>query len=59
MHVGGAAQWLLEPATPTELAAAITAAREDGIEPKIFGGGANLIVDDGVLPGVVITTDRM
>jgi UDP-N-acetylmuramate dehydrogenase len=26
---------------------------------RILGGGANLIVDDGVLPGVVIATDRM
>lgn len=59
MRVGGRAEWLLEPATPEELRAAITAAREDGVEPRILGGGANLIVDDGILPGVVITTDRM
>ncbi len=59
MHVGGAAQWLLEPATPEELRAAIAAAREEGFVPRILGGGANLIVADGVLPGVVITTDRM
>lgn len=59
MHVGGAAEWLLEPATPEELRAAIAAAREAGHVPRILGGGANLIVDDGVLPGVVITTDRM
>lgn len=59
MRVGGAAQWLLEPATPQELAAAIRATREEGFVPRILGGGANLIVDDGVLPGVVITTDRM
>jgi len=59
MRVGGRAEWLLEPATPEELRAAIVAAREDGVEPRILGGGANLIIDDGVLPGVVITTDRM
>ncbi len=59
MRVGGAAEWLLEPATPEELAAAIRAARKDGFTPRILGGGANLVVDDGVLPGVVITTDRM
>jgi UDP-N-acetylmuramate dehydrogenase len=59
MRVGGAAEWLLEPATPEELRQAVVAAREDGIEPRILGGGANLIVDDGVLPGVVITTDRI
>lgn len=59
MHVGGAAEWLLEPATPEELRAAIAASREQGLVPRILGGGANLIVADGVLPGVVITTDRM
>ena len=59
MHVGGAAEWLLEPGTPEELRAAIAAAREEGFTPRILGGGANLIVADGVLPGVVITTDRM
>lgn len=59
MRVGGSAEWLLEPATPDELRKAVVAAREDGFEPRILGGGANLIVDDGVLPGVVITTDRM
>ncbi len=59
MRVGGRAEWLLEPSTPEELRAAIVAARESGVEPRILGGGANLIVGDGVLPGVVITTDRM
>lgn len=59
MRVGGAAELLLEPATPDELRRAIVAAREEGIEPRILGGGANLIIDDGVLPGVVITTDRI
>ena len=57
--VTSAAEWLLEPATPEELRQAVVAARADGIEPRILGGGANLIVDDGVLPGVVITTDRI
>jgi UDP-N-acetylmuramate dehydrogenase len=59
MRVGGRAEWLLEPATPEELRQAVVAAREVGHEPRILGGGANLIVDDGVLNGVVITTDRM
>jgi UDP-N-acetylmuramate dehydrogenase len=59
MHAGGAAEWLLEPSTPEELRAAIAAAREEGCVPRILGGGANLIVADGLLPGVVITTDRM
>jgi UDP-N-acetylmuramate dehydrogenase len=59
MRVGGAAEWLLEPATPEELRQAVLAARADGVEPRILGGGANLIIGDGLLPGVVITTDRI
>ena len=59
IQVGGSAEWLLEPSTPQELAKAVLAAREAGFEPRILGGGANLIVADGELPGVVITTDRL
>ncbi|MBL8801215.1 MAG: FAD-binding protein [Planctomycetes bacterium] len=59
MRVGGRAEWLLEPATPDEFVLAVNAARERGCEPRILGGGANLIVDDGLLPGVVIATDRI
>lgn len=59
VRVGGCVEWLLEPAHPAELAAAWNAARERGHAPRILGGGANLIVDDGCLPGVVIATDRM
>jgi UDP-N-acetylmuramate dehydrogenase len=59
MRVGGRVEWLLEPADPGELRAAYLAARERGFVPRILGGGANLIVGDGTLPGVVITTERM
>jgi len=59
LHVGGRAQWLLEPGDIEELRRAYVAARERGFVPRILGGGANLIVADGVLPGVVIATDRL
>ncbi len=59
MRVGGHVEWLLEPATPEELAAAWRVSREHGFEPRILGGGANLIIGDGLLAGVVIATDRM
>jgi UDP-N-acetylenolpyruvoylglucosamine reductase len=59
LRVGGRAEWLLEPATPDELVAAWRAARAEGFTPRILGGGANLLVPDGVLPGVVITTERL
>jgi UDP-N-acetylenolpyruvoylglucosamine reductase len=59
LKVGGQARYLLEPSKPEELLAAYQACRERGIEPRILGGGANLIIADGVLDGVVITTERM
>jgi UDP-N-acetylmuramate dehydrogenase len=59
IQVGGRARWLLEPATPEELRKAIVAARAEGLAIRILGGGANLIVGDGVLDAVVIATDRM
>ncbi len=59
MRVGGAAEWLLEPATPDELSEALGAARELGLKVRLLGGGANLIVDDGVLSGAVIATGRL
>jgi UDP-N-acetylmuramate dehydrogenase len=59
MRVGGAAEWLLEPADPDELRAAWCAAREQGYLPRLLGGGANLLIEGGVLPGVVIATERM
>jgi UDP-N-acetylmuramate dehydrogenase len=58
-QVGGRARWLLEPATPEELRKAIVAARAEGLAIRILGGGANLIVGDGVLDAVVIATDRL
>jgi UDP-N-acetylmuramate dehydrogenase len=59
MRVGGSAEWLLEPARPEEFVEAWVAARERGFEPRVLGGGANLLIEDGHHPCVVITTDRM
>jgi UDP-N-acetylmuramate dehydrogenase len=59
LRVGGRAEWLLEPASPDELVAAWSAARERGFVPRVLGGGANLLVPDGVVRGVVLTTERM
>ena len=58
MRVGGHAEWLLEPRSPAELCAAWSAARERGLAVRVLGGGANLIIEDGLLPGAVIATDR-
>lgn len=59
IRVGGPVEWLLEPATPDELREAVVRAREHGFEPRILGGGANVIIDDAGLSGVVIGTDRL
>lgn len=59
MRVGGRAEWLLEPATPEELCQAVGAVRERGLRLRMLGGGANLLVADGMLEGCVIATDRL
>jgi len=58
MRIGGTAAWLLEPATPDEMRRAWLAALERGIAPRVLGGGANLLIEEGD-HGVVLTTDRM
>jgi len=59
LRVGGTVAWFLEPATPDAFVEAWHAALERGFTPRVLGGGANLLVPDGRLPGVVITTARM
>ncbi len=59
MRVGGQAEWLLEPADPMELASAVCAACEHGGPVRILGGGANVIIADGLWKGVVISTARL
>jgi UDP-N-acetylmuramate dehydrogenase len=59
LRVGGRVEWLLEPGDPEELQAAWTAAKEAGGPIRLLGGGANLLIDDGVLPGVVLSTSRL
>ncbi len=50
---------MLEPTDPEELRLAWMAAHEAGVPVRLLGGGANLLIEDGVLPGVVIATARM
>jgi len=66
LRVGGQVEWLLEPKTPDELRQAWIAARDfasQGPGPerpvRVLGGGANLVVGDGELPGVVISTEQL
>ena len=59
LKVGGQAEWLLEPNDPDQLREAWLMAKDQGLDIRILGGGANLIIGDGVLPGVVISTQRV
>ena len=53
LRVGGSVERLLEPANPDELRAAIVRAKDEGFTPRVLGGGANLVIDDRGLPGLV------
>lgn len=59
LKVGGEAEHLLEPADPEELRLALQSVRERGLPWRILGGGANLLIADGLIPGVTIATDRI
>lgn len=59
LKVGGRAELLLEPATPDELVEAVAWVGERGLPLHLLGGGANTILPDGTVDGVVLTTERM
>lgn len=53
-RIGGPADLLTEPATPDELAAAVTWAREQRMPLQIIGLGANVLIGDRGIRGLVI-----
>jgi len=59
MRVGGRAEWLLEPTSPEELRESWLAALEAGLPIRLLGGGADLVVEDGLHRCVVIATARL
>ena len=54
MKVGGPADYLVEPRSAEELAAAMGAARECGLPVRLLGSGANLLIRDEGVRGVVV-----
>jgi UDP-N-acetylmuramate dehydrogenase len=54
MKVGGPAEFFAEPRTPDDLASLYSAARECDLPVRILGSGANLLVRDEGVRGVVI-----
>ena len=53
-RIGGPADLFYEPATADELAAAIQAARENGVPWFLLGTGANILIGDRGFRGLVI-----
>ncbi|MFQ5535924.1 MAG: UDP-N-acetylmuramate dehydrogenase [Gemmatimonadota bacterium] len=56
-RIGGPADALFRARTPEELAAAVTAAREMEIPYFILGRGANILVGDGGVRGLVVRNE--
>src|SRR5262245_60000603 len=52
--IGGPADYFYEARSADELAAAVTAARETGVQYFVLGLGANILVGDGGFRGLVI-----
>jgi UDP-N-acetylmuramate dehydrogenase len=53
-HVGGAAEWLADIASESELRALIVDAKAAGIPVTMLGGGSNVLVADAGVAGVVV-----
>lgn len=58
LRIGGPARELIEPATDTDLIAAVREADAAGTPVLVIGGGSNLVVGDGGFGGIVIRDAR-
>jgi len=56
-RVGGAARYLCRPRDAEELCAVLRRTREEGLEFRVLGAGANVLVSDRGFDGVVIRLD--
>jgi UDP-N-acetylmuramate dehydrogenase len=52
--VGGSARWMVRPRSQEELSTVVTRCRQEGVNLYVFGLGANLLVSDEGVDGVVI-----
>ncbi len=57
--IGGAAEYFVEPETVDELSALLLAAKENNIPATVIGNGSNLLVSDGGIEGIVISTLKL
>ena len=53
-HIGGPADWFVVAETQEQLVTAVEQARKRGITPFLLGGGANILVADAGIRGLVI-----
>jgi UDP-N-acetylmuramate dehydrogenase len=58
IRIGGPADLLVRPADPGDVVACLRAARELGVAVHVLGGGANTLVADGGVRGVVLRLPR-
>ena len=59
LRVGGPAEWVFFPATPEQAAALHGVLREQGSDPRVIGGGSNIVAPDAGVRGAVICTAAM
>ncbi len=53
-RVGGPADVLVSPAGPEDIAAVLSLARKEGIPHFVLGGGANILISDRGIRGIVL-----
>src|SRR5438445_544367 len=58
LRIGGPAELLVLPDTPAELGAALRTAGAHAVRVTLLGGGSNLLVADGGIPGIVVKLGR-
>jgi UDP-N-acetylmuramate dehydrogenase len=58
-RIGGPADAFVRPRTADALSALLTAVREEGVPIAVIGGGANLLVADRGVRGVVASTELL
>lgn len=56
-HLGGSAEWFVRPQDTRQLAEVIARCRSANVPMRVLGGGANLLVDDEGVDGVVVHLD--
>lgn len=59
LRVGGRAESFHEPRTVEEAGEVLRRLAREGVPVRVLGGGFNLLVGDGTVPGAVVSTRRL